>query len=282
MDAEIVKVEQVPQGLAIDRAPAEVLREAHLAAKALADVLSNKAKKVVFNNEQYLEFEDWQTVGKFYNVTCGETGQAEVIEVAGIPGFRASSVAYRNGQVISSATAYCMRDEPNWAKKPLFQLASMAQTRANAKVLRNVLAWVVVLAGYKATPAEEMDGVFHPQNNHAAAHKPAANPPQQAQPTPAPPASELGEQYGVIEKLAAKQNKKGQKYLVFTFNGKSVFVWDDKLFPFVIANSDKNIAATLETKGAYTALIAGHALADAIKPMASDDDLEGLLEAQPF
>ena len=42
---------------------------------------------------------------------------------------------------------------------PLFQLRSMAQTRAAAKALRNALAWVVVLAGYKPTPAEEMDGV---------------------------------------------------------------------------------------------------------------------------
>ena len=33
----------------------------------------------------------------------------------------------------------------------------MAQTRACAKALRNVLAWVVVLAGYAPTPAEEMD-----------------------------------------------------------------------------------------------------------------------------
>jgi len=43
---------------------------------------------------------------------------------------------------------------------PLFQLASMAQTRALAKALRNVLSWVVVLAGYKPTPSEEMDGVY--------------------------------------------------------------------------------------------------------------------------
>jgi hypothetical protein len=33
----------------------------------------------------------------------------------------------------------------------------MAQTRACAKALRNVLAWVVVLAGYAPTPAEEME-----------------------------------------------------------------------------------------------------------------------------
>src|SRR3990167_4301795 len=34
----------------------------------------------------------------------------------------------------------------------------MAQTRAGSKALSNVLRWVVVLAGYKGTPAEEMTG----------------------------------------------------------------------------------------------------------------------------
>jgi hypothetical protein len=38
---------------------------------------------------------------------------------------------------------------------PFFQLRSMAQTRAVSKALRNVLAWVVVLAGYNPTPPEE-------------------------------------------------------------------------------------------------------------------------------
>ena len=50
-----------------------------------------------------------------------------------------------------------MYDEKNWKGKPWFQLASMAQTRAGAKALRNLLARVVVLAGYNPTPAEEMD-----------------------------------------------------------------------------------------------------------------------------
>lgn len=41
---------------------------------------------------------------------------------------------------------------------PQFQLRSMAQTRACSKVLRNGFAWVVVLAGYKPTPAEDLTG----------------------------------------------------------------------------------------------------------------------------
>jgi hypothetical protein len=41
---------------------------------------------------------------------------------------------------------------------PLFQLASMAQTRAGAKSLANKFRYVAVLAGYEPTPAEEMVG----------------------------------------------------------------------------------------------------------------------------
>jgi hypothetical protein len=50
----------------------------------------------------------------------------------------------------------CSSTESNWANKPEFQLMSMAQTRAAGKVLRLLLGWIVTLAGYEPTPAEEM------------------------------------------------------------------------------------------------------------------------------
>jgi hypothetical protein len=75
-----------------------------------------------------------------------------------VRGFTARAVAIRaDGFELSAAESECLTDEPNWANKPSFQLKSMAQTRACGKALRNVLAWVVVLAGYRPTPAEEMD-----------------------------------------------------------------------------------------------------------------------------
>ena len=48
---------------------------------------------------------------------------------------------------------------------PLFQLRSMAQTRACGKALSNLFKWVVVLAGYKPTPAEEMIGRMDGEQN---------------------------------------------------------------------------------------------------------------------
>jgi len=139
------------------QAPEIVLQEAQKAATALQRVVANKRKPVIFKGEQYLEFEDWQTVAKFYGL-CTRSVEAVPVEIFGIKGAkaRAEVIDLRTGMIVGGAEAYCMRDEENWKEKPWFQLASMAQTRAGAKALRNVLAWVVVLAGYRPTPAEEL------------------------------------------------------------------------------------------------------------------------------
>ena len=103
----------------------------------------------------------------------------------------------------------CLNDEENWSTRakfawvdgkrtkvgdipvPLFQLKSMAQTRAGAKAFRMVVGWVVVLAGYKPTPAEEMTGDEHngkeapprPQPKPEAAETPATEPDQSGKAT---------------------------------------------------------------------------------------------------
>lgn len=146
----------IPPDLHITRAPKEVLESAREAAAALKEVISHKLKKVVFNGEQYLQYEDWQTIGGFFGCSPA-TGDAELVQIDGVPGFKAKArVIDANGIEVSTAEAYCMKDEYNWKSKPFFQLASMAQTRAGAKALRNKFAWVAVLAGYSPTPAEEV------------------------------------------------------------------------------------------------------------------------------
>ena len=159
--------------------PEAVLDNAKVAAKALVTVLSQKKKPVIMNGEQYLEMEDWQTCGQFYGYSVKTYG-AELVEIDGVKGAKAYAdlIDIKTGLVVSGAEAYCMRDEEKWNTRPKyewqgegkdarrvkiadepvpwFQLASMAQTRAGAKAFRNRLAWVVVLAGYKPTPAEEM------------------------------------------------------------------------------------------------------------------------------
>lgn len=136
--------------------PDIVIKQATQAAKALKAVLDSKPRPVTINGQQYLEYEDWQTLGRFYGFHV-RTLDPEPVEIFAVKGAKAKAIVYNpQGVELGGAEAYCLSDEKNWAGKPWYQLGSMAQTRAGAKALRNLLAWVVVLAGYAPTPAEEI------------------------------------------------------------------------------------------------------------------------------
>lgn len=144
--------------IVVAQEPQQVLEEARKAADVLMNVLRQKEKKVEFNGKQYLEFEDWQLLGRFYGVAA-KVLSTEYVEYGAVKGFVAKSALIKisSGLEISGAEAMCLNDERNWKNKPLFQLRSMAQTRACSKSLRNILAYVAVLAGFAPTPAEEME-----------------------------------------------------------------------------------------------------------------------------
>jgi hypothetical protein len=200
------------QELHLTRPPEQVLAEAQRAARALKDVVAKKAKPVLMKGEQYLEFEDWQTVGRFYGITS-RTVWSRPVMVGEATGWeaRAEAIDVRTGQVLSSAEAMCLNDEPNWKGKPSFQLRSMAQTRACAKTLRNLLAWVVVLAGYRPTPAEEIAGM---QDTESARTPPTRTEPHEAG-EDLPPKDE-GAKYrkrvfARLSEIAAPFGKEGKK-----------------------------------------------------------------------
>lgn len=168
-ETALVAVPPAPlNALALQMAPDFVLAEAARAAAALRDVIEKKPNKCVIRGKTFPQFEDWQTLGRFYGVTA-KTRSTKFVEFGEgydrVRGFEATADALlvSTNQVISSAEAMCLDDEEKWSDAPLFQVKSMAQTRACAKALRNVLAWVVVLAGYNPTPAEELEGDIEEQ-----------------------------------------------------------------------------------------------------------------------
>jgi hypothetical protein len=160
----IIRKEDMMENLPVvqdKRSPVEVLEEGRKSAQALMSVVNSKPKVFKVHGETYLEYEDWQLIseldGRGFTV---KTHDAIAVEVDGIKGAKATAdLIDRDGKILGGAEAYCMRDEDNWKTKPWFQLASMAQTRAGAKSLRNKFSFIAPLAGVKATPAEEMDGV---------------------------------------------------------------------------------------------------------------------------
>lgn len=156
-----VAVVETPKDLAVD--PEVALAGAQKAARALLTIVSQK-RQIVINGKHYLTFEDWQTIGRFYGVTVGVASTDKTDN-----GYEARAVVYnRKGAVISAAESICTRSERKWQERDEYAIKSMAQTRACAKALRNVLAWVAVLAGFEGTPAEEIgriNGVASAQAN---------------------------------------------------------------------------------------------------------------------
>jgi hypothetical protein len=184
-------------------APGEVLERASVAAKALIDMVEKTKQSIKIGGSEHLYYEAWMTVGAFYDCSP-KTGEAEPIEIDGVGGFKArAEIVNGKGIVVSGAEAYCMSDERNWKNKPLFQLASMAQTRAGSKALRNRFAWVAVLAGYNPTPAEEM------KRENSQPTTPPPTPKPAPTPTARKPISNTGISDAMWIELFAKSRKKG-------------------------------------------------------------------------
>lgn len=132
--------------------PTEVIARATAAADALADVLENKGLFTNINGRKHVRVEGWTLLGTMLGVfpVVVWTRQLE-------NGWEARVEARtRDGQVVGAAEAECLRDENQWKNRDDYALRSMAQTRATSKALRHPLGFVVSLAGYAETPAEEM------------------------------------------------------------------------------------------------------------------------------
>lgn len=160
---DLVKSNVGSVGLAIN--PRDAIAQATVAAKALTQVIESKADKVVINGKTYLTLEDWQLLAHFYGLAA-RTVSTEYLqfpdpELGTIKGYeaRAEVINIKTGLIIGSGEAMCLDDEKKWTNKPLYAIRSMAQTRACAKALRNLLAFVPVLAGYSPTPAEEINSL---------------------------------------------------------------------------------------------------------------------------
>lgn len=137
--------------------PAQIIERASNIATALAKVIRAKKLMVKIKGREYVRIEGWTLLGSILGVypVCIFS---QPIGPPGAPnGYEARVEARtRDGRIVGAAEAQCSREEKSWSDRDDFALRSMAQTRASGKVLRIVLGFVMVLAGYEATPEEEM------------------------------------------------------------------------------------------------------------------------------
>jgi len=171
VDVEIVEpeeevpeaVDEMPLGqVSIYRSmdPIQQLEEAKARARVLVEVVQSQGLSKTFGNstKPHVFVEGWQFLASQFGLVPDIEWTRELDDGAGWEA-RASLNRLSDGQVIAHADAECRTDENNWKNRPSYAIRSMSQTRAVSKVCRIALSSVMVMAGFNATPAEEMDGV---------------------------------------------------------------------------------------------------------------------------
>ncbi len=113
---------------------------------------------------EYVTVEGWEVLGTFLGIVPVTTIISEIKnKQERTVGYVARATLYQNpimendeivgGTVIARAEAQADR---TGFQKDLFAIASMAQTRALGKAYRMGLSWIMKMAGFEGTPAEEM------------------------------------------------------------------------------------------------------------------------------
>jgi hypothetical protein len=171
-DTEIVDVEEVTTDLVpvgqvsiyASQDPAAQLEEARARAKILVEVVKEQGLAKSFGGARpHVYVEGWVFLASQFGLIPDIEWTKELDD-----GWEARCALRRlsDGQVISHADAECRRTESNWNSSDSYAIRSMAQTRAESKVCRVALSSVMVMAGFAATPAEEMAGIHKPKKHN--------------------------------------------------------------------------------------------------------------------
>lgn len=97
------------------------------------------------------------TVKRYYKKADGGGLREETTyDVDGLDWEARVEVRTPDGVIVGSAEAMVSRTEETWNRRDDYALRSMSETRAESRAYRRAIGWIVQLAGYNATPAEEM------------------------------------------------------------------------------------------------------------------------------
>lgn len=128
---------------------------------------ANKLKAIIVEKNLYVNIkgknyplvEGWQIAGAFTGTTP-IVEKVENLSEGGNYKYRAEvSLVNKDGEKVGYGVAICTNKEAGKQNFDEYAVASMAQTRAVGKAYRMKIGWLLKIAGYETTPAEEMDVV---------------------------------------------------------------------------------------------------------------------------
>lgn len=160
MSQEIQVLDDQQKALAINtrEKPADIVARAIEAANVLAPIIEDKKlyKVIGKDGKRHVMAEAWSALMGLLEVDpiveyCRRLERED--EIA----YEARVLLVRNGQTICAAeTIASNKENATWSRSEQ-GIKSMAQTRALGKACRLKFSWIVVLAGYVPTAAEELD-----------------------------------------------------------------------------------------------------------------------------
>ncbi len=155
--------------------PVEIVLRTTEIANAIGTAIEKGGMTTKIQGNKYVKIEGWSLLGTMLKVFPRVIRIDSIEEDGKVIGFEAEMGLFTQDNVqVGSAVAECTKLEQRWANNEMSHIKSMAQTRATGKAFRMTFGYVMPMAGFAATPAEEMDGV----PNRGAS-------PQQPQPRPA-------------------------------------------------------------------------------------------------
>ena len=176
MSTELTTVEAAPAPPAlVELPPAAVMERAREQARAIVGVAQEGKLVANIQGRQYPLVECLTLIGQMTGNTTRIAWSRKVDAEMGVgDGWEAKAeVLDSNGTVVGAAEAMCLRSEKRWGRADEYAVRSMAQTRATAKALRMRVGFIVTLAGFEPTPAEEMPDDIKRQPVKAQAPKPS-------------------------------------------------------------------------------------------------------------
>lgn len=140
-----------------DMAPGAVLEKASIIANALTPVVEKRRLFKEIGGKKHVYVEGWTTMLAMLGIFPIEEWSKK-LEREGECAYE-SRVVLRNvdGVTVGAGEAVCSSKERNWANRDEYAIKSMSQTRAVGKAARLSFSWIMNLAGFAGTPAEEVE-----------------------------------------------------------------------------------------------------------------------------
>ncbi len=143
-----------PQKTLFNQGPRDMVAFATEVANVLKDVIAKQRLFTTIQGKPHVKVEGWTTMGTILGILPREREVKELSDGS----FEAivDLVRQSDGCIVGGASSICGIDEKRWSSADRYARRSMAVTRATGKAYRLGFSWIMSLAGYEVTPAEEM------------------------------------------------------------------------------------------------------------------------------